>query len=719
KGGKRMKSKRFWMVSFLMGLFLFAFATDSSRVIGTQQEQGKAEPINNSKDAYCRINPSSNCHLLSQYDQNYGFPQSIYVKQKLFRTFAYVASGMGGLLILDVTNPQKPKKVGICDDLDFARTVFVKRNKAYVGSINGLFTVDLTFPKAPKLVGNYSELRFINKICAKDDSLIVSSDYNGLSIFNIKKKTSPTLVATFNNYSSYYDFEIRDNLIFAVGGQFVILNITDVTNISKVSGIDVYASRIILDENLVYLLNHQSLVIINISNTSDPKIIFNSLDYNSDIIDAFKKGDILYALDCKLGIVLFNTSSNTITKIGTFYMLDNFNDFSYCNGRFYITSEYSGIRIVEIGSNSTELQWIGYFKNGGGYTEDVFIKDGLAFIANGLNGLQILDVSNPFKPKLIANPNPFEGSFDSIVLKDELVFLANKDIGTTPGITVFNISNPRKPEKLVSSGGVYGQSFNQLEVKGDCLFLVKSWMSMFLSYVTYLKIIKISDINNLTVVSEIFLGEFYVQAMTIKNDTLFITSNEGDFFAFNISNPSKIEEIVHCKLSAGGMRDIVIEGNYAFFACPDFGLRIFDIQNLSKPVEVGTLKTTEEDYFSGGGWIQFSNGYVFLTDITQGLLVIDVSNIQYPRIVGQFQNVPSKKGSQLILQDILVKENIIYLSAGLDGLIIVSFNGLVPPVVRRIIIRRSLYISLTMIPAIVAIIIYKRKKNGKKRKNND
>jgi len=46
--------------------------------------------------------------------------------------YAYVAAGVGGLLVIDVSNPAKPKPVGGYDTSGSARGVAVSGNYAYV-----------------------------------------------------------------------------------------------------------------------------------------------------------------------------------------------------------------------------------------------------------------------------------------------------------------------------------------------------------------------------------------------------------------------------------------------------------------------------------------------------------------------------------------------------------------------------------------------------------
>lgn len=81
---------------------------------------------------------------------------------KLFVTgeHAYLAAGVAGLQIVDVSDPADPKLVGSvgADDLEPAVSVYVSGHLAYVGTDgSGLQIIDVSDPADPQIVGSFGE----------------------------------------------------------------------------------------------------------------------------------------------------------------------------------------------------------------------------------------------------------------------------------------------------------------------------------------------------------------------------------------------------------------------------------------------------------------------------------------------------------------------------------------------------------------------------------
>lgn len=70
--------------------------------------------------------------------------------------YAYVATGEGGLRVVDIANPAAPVEVGALDTPGSAVDVELMGNHAYVADgVGGLRVVDVAKPAAPAEVGVY------------------------------------------------------------------------------------------------------------------------------------------------------------------------------------------------------------------------------------------------------------------------------------------------------------------------------------------------------------------------------------------------------------------------------------------------------------------------------------------------------------------------------------------------------------------------------------
>jgi len=115
---------------------------------------------------------------------------------QLVGSLAYVADGLEGLQIIDVSTPSAPALVGACDLPGSARDVDVVGSLAYVATYyhplrdEGDFgykyclqVVDVSLPDAPTLVGSYDDmLGHARAVDVVGSLAYVASSYNGLQI---------------------------------------------------------------------------------------------------------------------------------------------------------------------------------------------------------------------------------------------------------------------------------------------------------------------------------------------------------------------------------------------------------------------------------------------------------------------------------------------------------------------------------------------------------
>ncbi len=112
--------------------------------------------------------------------------------------YAYVCNGRGGLRIVDVHNPEKPKEVAAYGHMAVPKRVCVKHHCAYIAAgMKGLEVLDVRNPMHPVAVSfedssaNAGTLDAKN-ICIDDTRLCVIDEDQGLRLFDIKYPRNPS-----------------------------------------------------------------------------------------------------------------------------------------------------------------------------------------------------------------------------------------------------------------------------------------------------------------------------------------------------------------------------------------------------------------------------------------------------------------------------------------------------------------------------------------------
>ena len=107
------------------------------------------------------------------------------------------AIGNGTLRVLDISEPARPQPIGEINGLGNVRQIVVDAGFAYVASReDGLFIVDVSDPKTPLLVSRHDTIEFATGVCKSGDVLFVACRSFGVELIDVSDPTSPRHVST-------------------------------------------------------------------------------------------------------------------------------------------------------------------------------------------------------------------------------------------------------------------------------------------------------------------------------------------------------------------------------------------------------------------------------------------------------------------------------------------------------------------------------------------
>ncbi len=656
-----------------------------------------------------------NCKKLGQYDKNYGNSYDIFIEKRGLKRYGYVADGIAGLLILDLTKIHQPKFLGSFSNVSNANSVCVKDGKAYVTQWYGKLTIlDVSNPSLPKKLGEFKDIDNPWKVGFFRNHLVIADGYEGLLIIDISDSRNPQLINSYKvDEWGIYDFHFQEDTAFVVGRRFEILNLSQLDNITPISVFETFTYSLsfglhIFENTAIIFRAGDVLQIVDISNLAQPQNLLVYYDSSEYFVDGYVIDDCLYILTRYNGLLLINyTDPANISKIGEFYLPGYCNRACFSDEYFFLVDSNFGIKIIEIGPTPSDLQFIGYFSDGG-TTSDVFIEKSIAYIANGKNGLLILDVKNPYNPKLLSNSFSDRTYYQNIVVQNNRAYLVNKH---SLSLDVFDVSNPTNPIKLTHDvNDRYASSAHtNLVIEDNRAYLLTAYSSMWGTSFSRLEIYNITDVNNITSLGKHDFNDEYARAFVVQNEIIFVGLNFG-MHIFDASNASSLQELSVCALEySSSFGDIEIYDNLAYCAIRNFGLRIIDVSELSSPFEIGFYQTDDRDsyYYRGGKSICFDNGFIYMTDYDEGLLIFKVSTPTSPLLQGEYYEITNIQAIENEnygnnLQNVAVYDNIVYLASDTDGLILIHFND--APFSQGMIRRNTILSVSILVPITLAVI---------------
>jgi hypothetical protein len=238
------------------------------------------------------------------------------------------------------------------------------------------------------------------------------------------------------------------------------------------------------------------------------------------------------------------------------------------------------------------VELVGRIYNQWGSAHDIAISGQYAFIAAGLSGLQIVDISDVNQPDVTGYFDDNAGWAYGVAVQDSIAFIADNS-----GLIIIDTQ------------------CNKVAVLGDYAYATGSRFH----------IIDISDPTN---PEEVGSRNIYANNLDVLLGVAFLASDRG-LYIIDVNDPTSPREIAFME-TPGRATDVEAFWNYAYIADESRALRVIDVSNLPNPREVGTLETSVKTLTVAGNFAYLAGGL---------LRVIDISDPTNPQEVEQSENI--------------------------------------------------------------------------------
>ncbi|MDP8239314.1 MAG: choice-of-anchor D domain-containing protein [Candidatus Hatepunaea meridiana] len=317
---------------------------------------------------------------------------------------AYLADNAGGLRIIDISDPENPDEIGFCETPGNAYDVVVSDNLAFVADYeSGLRIIDVSNPEEPDEIGSCDTPDWAEGIAVSGDYVYIADGRSGLQAINISDPEDPRLTGSFNTPQIARDVVIVDEIAYVADNQTGLILI----NARNLGGLGIYdtpgaALGVSVIENYAYVADYtEGLRIIDISNP-DELVEVGSQDTRDYARDLTVVGNIAY-------VACFTPAGQSSLRLIDVSDPENPD---------------------EVGNHRTQHSW------------DVSVVGNYAYVADGNNGLLILDVSDFVQ-------------YPEITLSDEAFDFGEVVTGETEDLTL-TISNDGNWELTISDISIRG-----------------------------------------------------------------------------------------------------------------------------------------------------------------------------------------------------------------------------------------------------------------------
>jgi len=273
--------------------------------------------------------------------------------------------------------------------------------------IGGLFVLDISDPTQPISVEHYIQGANIYRIVVKDDLAYLSCGPDGLQIINISNPLDVVYVSHLNwtyteNPESTAQMEIVGNYLYVcdVHDDFKIINVTDPYNPTLIGSCFFLSSAmgLAVKDNFAYIgAWNNRLVVINISDPTNPQVTFSNYTTISYAIGVQIKDNLVYVADWENGLHIWDiTTPETPVYMNNFSMT-KLRDITILNDFAFVADSDRGLHVFNL-TDPLNPYIINTFSNAG-YTSRVIAYNDYVLVANGLSGLLIYNTSDVIIPR--------------------------------------------------------------------------------------------------------------------------------------------------------------------------------------------------------------------------------------------------------------------------------------------------------------------------------
>jgi len=307
------------------------------------------------------------------------------------------------------------------------------------------------------------------------------------------------------------------------------------------------------------------------------------------------------------------------------------------------------------------LHWIGGVDTPGS-AYGVAVSGGYAYVADQHSGLQVIDISNPSSPEILAAVDT-PGWANGVAALGSHAYVA--DMGS--GLQVIDVSDPQSPD-------IIGTVFTNLAhagvtVSGDYAYVVGGE--------SRLQAIDGSNPSSPETVGSVHVPDVS-ESVAVFGDFAYVADRGSGLQVVDISDPSS-PEIVGTADTPGDAEGVTVLGNYAYVADGYLGgLRVIDVSDPQSPTIVGSVETPD-GYWAYDVAVAGDYAYLAISDADypyegSSLLVIDISDPTSPSIVGTV-NTPNDCFA------VAVAGSYAYVADGESGLQVIDISNPTVPVI--------------------------------------
>jgi hypothetical protein len=377
-----------------------------------------------------------------------------------------VNSSSAALTILNISDSMNVSIAGSLNIGDYPMDIVVFNNKAYITKVStggGLQIINVENPSSPTPISLYpGDYQFISGI----EDYVYLTRNSDFSILDVTDSSNVQYVSGFEIPGFVQDISVSGNYAYTGNNGFRVIDISDSTHPVEVGYADVVGDLAEPANDSLVLFCPNSMTAnntVHIMNVSDPQNPVSLDSYLSPVMtgDPAVKDRLAFIACWWDGVRILNFEDpENLTLIGHTmgWVSGGVPGVDYCYaqavdvednylyivdyGPFAPDEDTYGLYIIDI-TDPANPNLLNRFQNltASDYPQDVKVRDGIVYIADGNGGVDVVDVFDPMNPVVLGYVDLIDGS-TGITLEGDYAYVSEYILG---GLQIVDISDPSSP----------------------------------------------------------------------------------------------------------------------------------------------------------------------------------------------------------------------------------------------------------------------------------
>ncbi len=543
--------------------------------------------------------------------------------------YVYIAASISGLLVLDISDPERPRtKYNNDDPIASAKGVALTENHIFVCNRDTVRTI-MAFDRRDmdniQLIGELSyDRRCYEDIFANHARAYTKDNRSDMHIIDVSQ---PDSMWDIRIIEGMVPLCLRDSILIAYyNEELQIIDVSDDQNFLTISSIEIERRRTaeIVDDNLFVIHNErpQLFSIFDITDMEHPELI-SSVEISTRINDFTIEGDYVYLTNGSVGIEIIDVSDlENPAHCGEVAIPECRPWFIDAQNGIGCVTDGSGFSIIDI-SDPIDVNYLSRIPERLGRIDHIS-KHNDYIITNMRNLVLVVDASDA---RNLEEVNQFwvDDGLTSIRIIDGLGICFMRE-----NLAIYEMNDPENPE-------LYGQfhfdkNISSLAIETEFLELIA------ISFYDEIRLFNSNNLQELVEIGRLENEDFRIGRLEFSGDYLFAVDRES-LLVFDVWDPENIR-VISSLFVGNGINDMIVSEDHVFLTIELFGedrVCVFVIIDVGDIDQMRIASATDIPYGNDVCKMSLVGDSLYIAGrIDNGLIVYDVSNIEQPELAARY-----------------------------------------------------------------------------------